>query len=355
MSAPESTHGLACPNCGGMVPIPEGQVIVRCPYCEMRSIVHGERGLHRYQVPRQVDRERAEAALKQFLTSSQAIAREAARKAELIEVFTAYLPFWMSWAGVLGWVFGEKQVGSGDNRRYEPREVKVAERMTWNIAACDVGEFGVQEVPDENQTLEPFNSDRLHSTGMVFEPIGSLSEAWEASRQDFQDRVQSQANLDRVSQAFVRLSRHRMGLVYYPLWVIRYRYRGRAFQVVLDGYSGKILYGKAPGSTLYRAAVLVGGMAAGAFLAVDASALALWLGSQGDGNGSGMLFIGGLVLLVAGFGLMLAAYRKFRYGEQYEFRRQRRRGGGEKGLFDIDMMKDVYRSLGDVRSMGGFR
>src|SRR5690606_41752721 len=50
-------------------------------------------------------------------------------------------------------------------------------------------------------------------------------------------------------------------------WVLRYLYRGRAFQVVVDGYSGKVLYGKAPGNTIYRAAVLVASMAVGALLA----------------------------------------------------------------------------------------
>jgi hypothetical protein len=39
-----------------MVPVPEGQIIVACPYCEMRSFVRGERGLQRYQVPKRVER-----------------------------------------------------------------------------------------------------------------------------------------------------------------------------------------------------------------------------------------------------------------------------------------------------------
>jgi hypothetical protein len=77
------------------------------------------------------------------------------------------------------------------------------------------------------------------------------------------------------------------------------------------------LYGKAPGNTLYRAAVLVAGMALGAFLAVDASALALYLASGSD---SDEIFGGVLILLVIGAGIMFAAYRAFRHGEQVEHR-----------------------------------
>jgi hypothetical protein len=100
----------------------------------------------------------------------------------------------------------------------------------------------------------------------------------------------------------------------------RYLYRGRAFQVVVDGLTGQVLYGKAPGSSIYRAAVLVGGMALGAFLAVDASAIAFTIGVNLDDDGVVALFIGGLALIAIGFGLMGIVYRKFRYGEIFEYR-----------------------------------
>ena len=57
-----------------------------------------------------------------------------------------------------------------------------------------------------------------------------------------------------------------LALVYYPLWVARYHYRHRSYQVVVDGYNGRVLYGKAPGNTLYRALMLVAGTAPGHLL-----------------------------------------------------------------------------------------
>lgn len=337
MSDNNALHGLSCPQCAGIVPIPEGQAIVECPYCGLRSYVRGERGLRRYQVLLKVDRKRAIRALKNFLTSSFAIARDLPRRARLQEDFVVYLPFWVEWARVLAWVFGQEKVGSGKERHYVPREIKIAQEMVWNAAACDVGEFGVDSLPLTNQTLEPFDSDLLHDLGMVFEPVGSESEAWQAAEQDFIARTRKLAGLDRVSQSFVRLVRPRMGLVYYPLYVLRYLYRGRSFQVVVDGFSGKVLYGKAPGNTLYRAAVLILGMALGAFLAVDVCGLLAWIAfaSYEDNNTLGLLMLG-LGAAGAGIGVMTAAYRRFRYGEVYEYlgykkqkvKRKRVREGG---------------------------
>ncbi len=331
MPDPEPTQGLSCPNCGGMVPIPEGQTIVVCPFCGLRAHVRGERGLRRFQTPVRVKRESLPQTLKQFLSSNMAIAADASRKAQLSEVFLAYLPFWAYWVRVMGWVFGQKKIRSGKHTRYEAREVKIVEEMTWNGAACDVGEFGVTEVPLTTQALTPFEPERLHEQGMVFEPVGSQTDARSNAAKAVEETIVKRSKLDRIAQVFTRFTRKRFGLVYYPLWVMRYLYRGRVFQVVVDGFSGQVLYGKAPGNTLYRAAMLVGGMALGAAVAVDGGALALYLATQTKGDSAATLFIGCLALFGVGFGIMGVAYRAFRYGEQYEFR-----SGSKKSLGGID-------------------
>ena len=347
MSEKESIQGLSCPNCGGMVPIPEGQSIVRCPFCDRRSFVKGERGLRRYQVPVKIQRENALAALQRFFTSNMAIARGVARQSQLVEAFLVYLPFWTIWARIIGWAFGEKQQGSGEHRRYEPREVRLVQEMTWSGAACDVGEFGVNELLLTNQEMQPFNPDQLHLSGMVFEPANSFSDARQAAEQDFQAQVNRRAGLDRLSQLFLRPFRHRMGLVYYPLWVLRYLYRGRAFQLVVDGHSGKVLYGKAPGNTTYRAAVLVLGMAAGAFLTVDVTALILYA----TRNSHDVPFWLVLLPLVGGLVLMYTGYRRFRYGEQYEYRTNKGSSSSITGTLTQALSGELAPGVGNPLEM----
>jgi hypothetical protein len=339
MNAPPALHGLNCPRCGGVIPLQEGQIIVCCPYCDLRSYIRGERGLLRYQVATRVGREQAAGAMQRFLKEHWAIARDAAGRARLSESFLAFLPFWAVWGRALAWIFGEKQVGSGDNRRYEPREVQLVEEVAWNGAACDVGELGVNEVPLNIQGLEPYDPETMHAAGLVFEPVGSFAEARRTAEAEFEQRVRKKSNLDRISQVFLRFFGSRAGMVYYPLWVLRYIYRGRTFQVVVDGVSGKVLYGKAPGNTFYRAAVLVLGMAIGAFLAFDVTLFALYLFSD-DSD------LGGLAIaaFIGGLALMYWAYRRFRYGEEFEYR------PGKKGL-PADMLdaKNIRAGLKEMQ------
>jgi hypothetical protein len=294
--------------------------------------------LLRYQAPQRINREQAGQALRKFLTSNLAIAPAAARQAKLNEAFLVYLPFWTVWARVGAWVFGEKKVGSGDDARYEPREMRVVQDMVWNGAACDVGEFGVGQVSMVESGLEPFDPEKLHNAGMVFEPVGAFSEARQQAEEQFQAQVEKKAGLDRLAQVFTRLVRRRYALVYHPLWVLRYLFRGRAFQVVVDGYSGEVLYGKAPGNTLYRAAALVLGMAAGAFLAIDVPAFIL---AASDGEGD-LLWVA-LAMLAAGGASMYAGYRAFRHTEQYEYRR-----GGSQSMVSVKNALEMVTSGMDV-------
>jgi hypothetical protein len=282
----------------------------------MRSLVRGDRSVRRYQVTTRVTREQALAALSGFF-GNIAVARDARTKSQVTDSFLVHLPFWTLWSRALGWAFGQKRVGSGKHSHYEAREVRLASDMVWSGAACDVAEFGVANVTLTNQTLEPFNGERLHATGMVFEPVGSLAEAEEAAQASFDVAARGSAGLDRLNQLFMRFVNRRFGLVYYPLWALRYTYRNRSFQVVVDGFTGKVLYGKAPGSTLYRAGALSLGMALGAFLVVDVPVIFLRFMDTNSNNSDATCVIP-LVAIAAGVAAMSFAYRAFRYGEQYE-------------------------------------
>lgn len=338
MSEKEALTGLNCPRCGGIVTIPEGQAIVICPYCQQRSVVRGENGVRRYQVPNRIDRESAEKAFRQFL-GNWAIAGSVKREAQLGEVFLMHLPFWATWGRVLGWVFGEEYQGSGKNRRLVPKEKKVTQEMSWNGVACDVGEFGVSQINLEGRSLEPFNSQVLHGSGMVFEPTGSSAQALEQSRTVFENQVVSKSGIDRISQTAVRIVRPRQGLVYYPMWVMRYTYRKRSFQVVVDGHSGELLYGKAPGNVFYRSAVLVGGMAAGAFVSVDLGGSSLMLMNSDSDNA----WVVPVALFIGGLAMMYFAFRTYRYGEHYEYKRKFAAPGGS-----IMAIPDSAREIGAI-------
>ena len=305
---PERSQGLVCPNCSGTVPVAEGARIVQCPYCNLHSLVQGERGVRRWQVPRQVDRARAEAGVRGFLTGMRK-ARDLSRTATIDELMLAYLPFWRVEATVAGWLFGRVRK---DDDETKPDEHYVFETMHWNDAAVDVSEFGVHRIVVSRDDLSPFDSQALHAEAMVFEPSESRTAALDEARDHFVRRARKDAAQRSTSYENVQLLRPEFALVYFPVWIGRYSYRNRTYQVVVDGASGRVMYGKAPGNILYRAIALVGGLAVGNLVLVNGTILAAL--AQTDDDSLGLL----LLPIVVGLALILYGYRQFRYGEEVE-------------------------------------
>ncbi len=316
MSATDALQALNCPRCGGMVPIPDGQTIVICPFCNLRSVVSGEHGLRWYQAPVRVDREQAETAFKEFLDSTKDIAADAARKARSNEVILIHLPFWAVWGGVAGHFLGY----TDKDKEIRPLEKHTVENLAWNVAACDVGEFGVSHINLEGCLLEPFDSEALHRAGMVFEPLGSAKEISEAAQDKLIDQLITSHKQPNASQEFARIIESCMGLVYYPLWVVRYLYNGRVFQVVVDGYSGEVLYGQAPANTLHRATVMVFKMALGSIMVAAAAGLAnIFIKNIQISLFCIAVALPWLVLLVYGAAFMYHAWDKYKYRGHYKF------------------------------------
>jgi hypothetical protein len=292
----ERTQGLNCPSCGGVVPVPEGVRVVACPFCDQRSLVQGERGVRRWQVCCRISREDAIQSVKGFHIGINK-ALDLRSKSQLSEVFLVYLPYWRVSAIVAGWMFGRVKAGKDKTK---PAEVEILRKMHWNDAAVDVSEFGVHRVTISKQDLEPFDPDQLQSQAMVFDPTESAVEALAEAKEYFEK---------------FHLLRPETALVYHPLWVARYAYRKRSYQVVVDGVSGQVLYGKAPGNLVYRAASMVAGMAAGTFIMVNGTILVARLLLENIDD-EGVLMI--LLPAAIGIGLITAGYRAFRYGEEVE-------------------------------------
>ncbi len=307
--AKEHTQGLNCPSCGGLVPVAEGLRIVQCPFCDQRSLVKGEQGVRRWQVSREIGREAAMESAKGFFSGFDK-ARDLKKSARIRDVFGVYLPYWRVSSFVSGWIFGRVKSG---NDRTKPVEIAIAEQMHWNDAAVDVSEFGVHRVSIDERKLEPVDADWLYSAAMVFEPTESRTEALAEAEKHFRQRCQRKRRLKAKYFEKLHLLRTQLSLVYYPLWVVRYNYRNRNYQVVVDGVDGQILYGIAPGNILFRAAALVVGMALGNLILVNGTVLALSMLSDAD-DGLEIL----AVPVILGIGLVVAGYRAFRHGEQVE-------------------------------------
>jgi len=250
-------RGITCPACSGELDLREGIRSFNCKYCGTLLTTKGISGPIKFYVPKKVTREKAIEFTKNWLGKGLAKERGLKEKAVISDVFLTFIPYWRVKADVVGWVFGqEKRTRRVNNRTetyYVDVEKKIQKSFDQTFAACDISELGVHKVNLEGDELLPVDFENLESQGMMFNIISSEIEVASKAKDEFAKVAEYSAFVDRISFKHYDLVREDIHIVYYPLWVVRYSFAERTYQVVIDGEDGSVCYGKAPGNNLYRA------------------------------------------------------------------------------------------------------
>ncbi len=306
----DRVEGLTCPNCGGTLAVDSGLRVVFCEYCRTPLLVSSETGARRFAVEPQIGADRAKTVAREWLTKGMRKDPKLRREARLGEAVLCFLPFYRVRADCVGVALGtelrQRTVGSGKNRRVETYEVdverKVGQSHDRTYPAVDVSEWGLQRVNLVGDPLVPFEASSLRRRGMVFEPTGSEQRVFNAAIERFRTATNPAAGLKKVRFEFLETVRERLSVIYYPLWVVRYHYRDRAYQILVDAEDGSLAYGKAPGNDFFRAAMLVLAEAGAVFIATTALQFA----------GEGCLAVAAVFGI--GLSIVLWGWKHFRYG-----------------------------------------
>ncbi len=304
--------GLTCASCGGSVDVTEGLTNITCRYCRTPQAVIGSRGIVRVMVLNRLDRAAASETVRRWfrrgIRKDPALRQEARHQ----EAFLAWFPFVRARLGAVGWVLGIREKRRKRGNRWEtvrePVEREVEREVDLTMAAADMAEFGVHRVDLSGDEVKPLDEALLRGRGMVFRPNRSLEEAAKDLTENAVAEIQRVNRLDRVTFSWLASVRRRVALVYYPLWVVRYDFRGRTYQVLVDAEDGSLAYGKAPGNHFYRAFSLVSACAGACFVGTTILQHAgAFLRSDNGIIGLGVI---GLVLA----GLVYWGYSQFRHG-----------------------------------------
>jgi ribosomal protein L37AE/L43A len=304
--------GITCPSCSGELDLREGMRVFNCKFCGTLLNAMGETGALKFYVPKIIKRENAIANAVNWLGQGVSKAKGLRNSSKIDEAFLAYIPYWRVKADVVGWVFGQEKRTSNNTTTYEDKEVKIQNSFDRTFPACEISELGVKKVNLEGDELHPVDIELLQQDGMMFNIVSSEKELYEKSLNQFKEEARKAAYLDRVTFEHYDLVRQSISIVYYPLWIVRYVYQNRTYQVVVDGQDGSICYGKAPGNNLFRAVAGVLGTGAGMFLITFFEIFALFKSSS---KFSIAVYI---FLLIFGIVIIRWAYKKFRYGGEIE-------------------------------------
>jgi len=308
--------GIICPSCSGELDMREGLRSFNCKYCGALLVVKGESGTLKYYVPRKLKKEDAIAKAYAWLDSGMAKAKGLKANSKIAETFLVFIPYWRVRTDVVGWVFGQEKRTSTSNGRtttyYVDVEKKIQQSFDRTYSACDVAELGVKKINLTGDTIIPVDFETLQREGMMFNIIASEKEAFDFAKNNFSVEARNAVNLYNISFEHYDLVRENIDIIYYPLWVVRYSFENRTYQVIIDGEDGSVCYGKAPGNNLYRAIMGIVGTGAGMFLMTLFGVFILFDFSDK------FPFIAFIAAFAIGIFLAKWGYKKFRYGGEIE-------------------------------------
>jgi len=312
------TH-VGCPSCGGTLSLAEGQRLVTCRYCGGRHLALIPDAVPRYAVHVAVAAEEARRIAQDFLRRPGR-PRAVRERGRIQDVRLSYVPFYEVGGTRIG-TFLLRESGKprpptlddpDDERDFEQwllqpsmetQGTRVIEQDYLRVGpACDLPELGVDRIPLEQLrraatpvALEGYDLVELQKRAVVFAPTKPPNRLVDERERRIAVRGDRTGMVER-----------RVRLVYYPVWQARYEYRGRPFEVAVDGVQGTILRANAPREFRRAALLAVILLAVGAFC-FGRPAGALFSSARAATPGEGWLaaVLGAVAGLVLGGGLAL--------------------------------------------------
>jgi len=327
--------GLNCPACGGALSVAEGENTVLCNYCNSTLFVEGDQGVSTIAFVNKVMRDSAVGSTQHWWRHGLK-ARDLKSTGKILEAYPIYLPFWRTITRAAGWICGYEERRRTDQKgnvtvERIPKEVMILQDYTFSEIACDPGDLGIRTLKNFTGTTGFADFEMIPT----FESTTSKDDAVTHAKADALTRARSSAHVPHVTFEKLHIFAKRLSLIYYPTWVVRYSYRDRMYMNTVDGVTGQVLSGRAPGDPLFQSMAVTGGTSIGGLIAA-----------------AGIIFSASdyriaLAGLAVGLVVLFLTYRFFRHGSeivQGEFKEKKASLGSA-----VKQMQDLGKTLEGLR------
>ncbi|MCL5736305.1 MAG: hypothetical protein M1274_12075 [Actinobacteria bacterium] len=253
-------QSIHCPQCAGPLGVAEGRRLITCDHCGVRLLVGEQAGYSRWYFPAKIGKLEAVGVGSAWLKKHPGIDKSA-RSAAFVEASLLYAPIWEYKALVAGWEFGSKLrtqsflVGEEDRNEHLELQLvreKVAEprlnERRYYEAALDLAALGATRPRITGREFAmPLLPGELRE-GALLEAGGTAGKVMEAGRRS----VLTPLVGDPAAGTRLFPLRESVTLLYYPLWLLRFRVGSRLYEMTVDGRAGTIFSARAPAANTRR-------------------------------------------------------------------------------------------------------
>lgn len=237
---------IDCPHCGAPVPFNPGEILATCKYCGYTVVIQTGQTftfehsmlLNRYD-PSQI-----EESIHDWMGSGFLKPQDLARKSKIMEKNLVYLPFWIVSAEVTS-------TYSGILERISPavsKTGKIEKAYNWLVLARKATVFPTREYEVPLEGKIPYDFRKVEGFAKVLNSEVDRDEAVEIAKQQIDEnhRFLAQEDIDRIIEMKTDMKVTQVVYLHAPIWFVKYNYKGKDYQMLVDGATGLTVKGDIP-------------------------------------------------------------------------------------------------------------
>jgi hypothetical protein len=241
-------ENIRCSHCGAPVEFKPGEIIATCKYCGFTTVIEtGEAfNFEHSLLLNKYDLNQADDLIKDWMRSGFMKPPDLSKKAKIMEKNVVYLPFWV--------VSVEATTSyKGIFERIAPaivKEGKIEKEYNWLILAREAAGFPTREYDVPLEGKIPYDFRKIEGFAKVLNSEIDRDEALELAKQQIEahHRYLLQQDVDKIIEMSTEVNLKQMVYLHAPVWFVKYKYKGKIYQLIMDGAAGMALRGDIPSS-----------------------------------------------------------------------------------------------------------
>jgi hypothetical protein len=237
---------IKCSHCGAPIAFGPGEILATCKYCGFTVVIETGQtfGYEHSLLLNKYDPAQVEEQVRSWMREGFMKPSDLARKSKITEKQLVYLPFWVVSVEA-------KSSYKGIFERITPAVVKegtIEKEYDWLVLARKATEFPTRDydVPLEGKIVYDFR--RIEAFAQVFNSELDKADAEEQAKVEIENnhRFLAQQDVDKIIEIKTDLKIEETVYLHAPIWFIKYDYKGKVYQLLIDGATGTVINGDIP-------------------------------------------------------------------------------------------------------------
>ncbi len=237
---------IRCSHCGAPIAFEPGEMIATCKYCGYTTVIEtGQTFTFEHSMLlNKYDPTQVEESIRDWMRAGFLKPADLARRSKIIEKMLTYLPFWVVSLEVTSSYKGVFE-------RLTPpvmKEGKIEKEYDWLVLARKASEFPTREYDVPLQGKIPYDFRKIEGFAKVLNSEIDKNDAVELAKQQVEEhhRYLAQQDVDRIIEMKNEVEINQVVYLHAPIWFVKYEYKGKVYQLLIDGATGNAIKGDIP-------------------------------------------------------------------------------------------------------------